>query len=306
MEAIALTDHGNCFELLDFQEQAQANKLRPIHGCEFYLAPESMSSRPPKENRFHLVLLAENNEGYNNLCKLSSMAYIEGFHYKPRIDKEVLAENSRGLIITSACMQGEVAWYLRLGKKDQARAAALSYQEIAGRGNFYIEIMDHGIPEQKTLNRDLVALARELDIPLIATNDVHFLEREDYEASQIATCIGTGAKLSDPDRFKLENDQFYLKTADEMRALFGELPDALSNTSRRQTLHVPLKPLIRPRRNENTRPVFETPDGLTENDYLHPLRGRPRQRYTEVTPALQERLTMNSPSSPRWDSPATS
>ncbi|HPH03637.1 MAG TPA: DNA polymerase III subunit alpha [Spirochaetota bacterium] len=293
MEAIALTDHGNCFGLLDFQEQAQANKLRPIHGCEFYLAPESMSSRPPKENRFHLVLLAENNEGYNNLCKLSSMAYIEGFHYKPRIDKEVLAENSRGLIITSACMQGEVAWYLRLGKKDQARAAALSYQEIAGRGNFYIEIMDHGIPEQKTLNRDLVALARELDIPLIATNDVHFLEREDYEASQIATCIGTGAKLSDPDRFKLENDQFYLKTADEMRALFGELPDALSNTveiARRCIVSIETVDTAPPERKYKI-PVFETPDGLTENDYLRSLCEEGlAQRYTEVTPALQERL----------------
>jgi len=220
MPAIALTDHGNMFGALDFQEQAQKKKIKPIFGCEFYLSPRGMNDRSNRL-RYHLVALAENQTGYHNLCKLSSASFIEGFYYKPRIDKELLADHSEGLIISGACLQGEVPYLLARDKMAEAREAAGQYVEIAGKGNFYLELMDHGLPEQKKVNVELVRLAREMNIPLIATNDVHYMGKDDYEASQILTCIGTDKKVNDPDRFVLNSDQYYLKTAEEMEQIFG-------------------------------------------------------------------------------------
>ena len=293
MKAIALTDHGNLFGLLDFQEQAKKNALHPIFGCEFYLAQNSISEKSPKEERFHLVALAETNEGYQNLCKLSSIAYLDGFYSKPRIDKALLAEYSAGLILSSACLQGEIAFLLNTGRREQARAAAASYIDIAGKDNFYIEIMDHGIPEQKKVNRELIELAREMGIPLIATNDVHFLEREDYEASEIALCIGTADKYSNPARFKMANDNFYLKTGDEMYSIFGEIPESLTNTAE---LALRCQANIetvdnRPEGEKYRIPVYETPEGYSESEYLRALCEEGlKTRYAEVTPEIRERL----------------
>jgi DNA polymerase-3 subunit alpha len=294
MKALAITDHGNLFGLLDFQEEAKKNAIHPILGCEFYLAEGSMKVRNPKDETFHLIALAETNEGYSNLCKLASMAYLDGFYYKPRIDKELLAEHSRGLILSSACLQGEIAWHLRNGRKEQARAAAMSYIDIAGRDNFFIELMDHGIEPQKQVNRALTELAKEMQLPLIATNDVHFLEREDYEASQIAICIGTADKFSNPNRRALlDNDNFYLKSADEMNAIFGEIPESLANTVRiaERCQGVIETTEDHPKGQKYLIPAYTAPDGRSENEYLRALCEEGiRKRYEEITPEIQKRL----------------
>ena len=294
MSAIALTDHGNLFGMLDFQNQAQTAGIKPIFGCEFYVAPKGIGDRTSKE-RNHIITLAYNQEGYKNLCRLSSISFIEGFYYKPRIDKEILAENSEGLIISSACMLGEVSRKILNGDNDGAKRAAGEYIDIAGKENFFLEIMDHGIPEQRIINKGLIALSREMNIPLIATNDAHFLNRDDYEASQILSCIGTGAKINDPDRFKLSSDQFYLKSPQEMMEVFSEVPEAIANTmeiaSRCNVIIETIK--TAPPEEKYKIPVFDVPEGKSEVEYLRELCDEGiKKRYSEITDEIKKRVDM--------------
>ncbi|NLE65220.1 MAG: DNA polymerase III subunit alpha, partial [Elusimicrobia bacterium] len=231
MPAVAMTDHGNLFAAIEFYELAVAHGIKPIIGCECYLSSTTRFDRTSQEKEtFHLVLLARDLEGYKNLMKLVSAAYLEGFYYKPRIDKELLAAHAGGLIGLSACLKGEVARRLMQNRFEDARRAIEEYQEILGKENFFLEIMDHGIPEEKMIHDGLVALSRETGAGLVATNDVHYLSQKDAEAHEALLCIQTQTTLSDPKRMRMSADQFYFKTAEEMRVLFAFAPGALENT----------------------------------------------------------------------------
>ncbi|MDD5533319.1 MAG: DNA polymerase III subunit alpha [Syntrophales bacterium] len=235
MPAVAITDHGNLFGVVSFYQRAFKAGIKPIIGCEVYVAPRSRFDRESVgigDSSRHLVLLARNYQGYKNLVKLASLGFLEGFYYRPRIDREILARHSEGLIGLSACLHGEIAQYIVRGERDAARAAALQYRDIFGDGNFYLEIMENGLPEQKTANEGLIALGKELSIPLVATNDCHYLNREDAEAHDVLLCIQTGKTVEDADRMKLGTDQFYFRSPAEMKELFHYCPEAVENTVR--------------------------------------------------------------------------
>jgi DNA polymerase-3 subunit alpha len=234
MPAVALTDHGNIFGAVQFFKEAAKKNVKPILGCEVYVAPRSRLEKQADARdlaHFHLVLLVRDEIGYRNLCRLLSSAYIEGFYYRPRIDKELLAENAKGLIGLSSCLKGEVAFLLGRGMDEEAEKAAGTYADILGRGNFYIELQDHGLEAQKESNPKLVALARRLGLPLVATNDVHYHRRDDAESHDVLLCIQTNKKLSDQDRIRFGTQEFYFKSGEEMARLFAEVPEALDNTS---------------------------------------------------------------------------
>ncbi len=233
MPAVAMTDHGVMYGAVEFQKAAQAAGIRPIIGCEMYITTGSRTNRDPsaKHTTHHLTLLAENNVGYRNLSHLVSKAHLEGFYYKPRIDYELLAEHAEGLIGMSACLKGEVASALKEDKLDEAEAAAIRYRDILGENNFFIEIMDHGLIDQRRANRHMQELSQRTGIPLVATNDVHYLNRSDAAAHEVMLCLQTGTTLSDPKRMRYDSDQFYFRTADEMYALFPEMPDAVARTT---------------------------------------------------------------------------
>ncbi|HHL40202.1 MAG TPA: DNA polymerase III subunit alpha [Deltaproteobacteria bacterium] len=234
MPAVAVTDHGNMFGAVDFYRQALEAGVKPIIGCEVYVAPGSRRDRSPSAGRgegtYHLVLLVKDLTGYRNLCKLVSRAYLEGFYYKPRIDKELLREYSEGLIALSACLHGEVAHWAAMGDRGRAKAAARSYMEIFPDRRFFLELQDNGIEEQKKVNRLLVELAGELGLPLVATNDCHYLRREESRFHDILLCVQTGKTVNSPDRMRFSTDQFYFKSPEEMRRLFADVPEALANT----------------------------------------------------------------------------
>ncbi|MGO0121910.1 DNA polymerase III subunit alpha [Desulfothermobacter acidiphilus] len=230
--ALAITDHGVMYGIVDFYQACQREGIKPILGCEVYVAPRSMSERTPKvdDNPYHLVLLAENEEGYRNLVEVVSRAFLEGFYYKPRVDKYLLAQKSKGLIALSACLAGEVPAHILAGDLERAAEAASEYQEIFGRGNFFLELQDHNLPEQKTVNQGLIQLATKMGIPLVATNDVHYVNQEDAEVQDLLLCIQTGKSINDPDRLRFGSDQFYLKSAAEMARLFPDFPEALHHS----------------------------------------------------------------------------
>jgi DNA polymerase-3 subunit alpha len=234
MPAIAVTEHGNLFSAVAFHDAAWKRGVKPILGCEVYVAPGNRGDRSgqPGETASHLVLLAETSEGFHNLIKLVSAGYTEGFYYKPRIDKELLARHARGLIGLSSCLKGEVAARLRTDQSAKALEAAASYREILGKGNFFLEMQYQGIDDQRVVNAGLLPIARELDLPLVCTNDVHYLRQSDQHPHDVLLCIGTGKSLTDEKRLKYHGDQFFLKTADEMWQVFGDHPDALRNTLR--------------------------------------------------------------------------
>jgi len=233
MPAVALTDHGNLFGAVQFYQQAKNAGLKPIIGCEVYVVPGSrFDQKKQEETRFHLILLARDAEGYANLCRLSSLGYLEGFYYKPRVDFELLRKHSAGLVALSACLQGEIPICLNLDDDDGAAAAARRYAEIFGPDNFYLELQDHGLPEQRKVNEKLIALARRTGLPLVATNDCHYMDAQDARAHEVLVCIQTGKLLSDEDRMAFESGEFYFKTAEEMAQLFGAVPEALENTVR--------------------------------------------------------------------------
>ena len=289
MDSIAITDHGVMYGVIDFYKAAKAEGIKPIIGCEVYVAPGSRFDREvgKGENRYyHLVLLAENDQGYHNLMKIVSKGFTEGYYYRPRIDREVLKEFHEGIIALSACLAGEVATNLRQGFYEEAKKAALEHQEIFGEGNYFLELQDHGIDEQKTVNQGLMRLSQETGIPLAATNDIHYVKESDAEAHDILLCIQTAKKLSDEDRMRYDGGQYYLKSPEEMEELFPYAKQALENTgeiAKRCNVEIVF--------GEQKVPKYDVPEGFTSYSYLQALceEGLHR-RYDPVTEELQERL----------------
>ena len=234
-DSLALTDHGVMYGIIDFYKAAKEVGIKPILGCEVYLAPGSRLDKETGKNSeryYHLILLAENNKGYENLMKIVSQGFIDGFYYKPRVDYETLEKYHEGIICLSACLAGEVQRYMAKGLYEEGREAALKYEKIFGKGNYFLELQDHGIPEQKIVNSNLVRLSKELNIDLVATNDTHYINAEDAAAHDILLCIQTGKKVADTDRMRYDGGQFYLKSEEEMRQLFPYAPEALDNTAK--------------------------------------------------------------------------
>ena len=243
--AVGITDHGNMYGVLDFYRECQKHGVKPVIGTEAYMAHDSRSERPTRRGRaddsggdtdggnklyYHLTLLAENNGGYRNLIQLASKAFLEGYYYKPRLDWELLEAHAEGVIATTGCLGGHVLQSLLRGDVDGATQKAARLQDIFGKDNLFVELQDHGIPEQRTTNPQLIEIARRIGAPLLATNDSHYTHREDHEAHNALLCVQTGSVLSDPKRFKFEGQEHYLKTADEMRYLFRDYPEACDNT----------------------------------------------------------------------------
>ncbi len=293
MPAIAMTDHGNMFGAIEFYNKVIDQGIKPIIGCEFYLVnhDRTVKEKMDSENSYyHLVLLAKNQEGYDNLIKLCSTAYLDGFYYKPRIDKKVLADCSKGLIASSACIIGEIPKAILSTNKNNAEKIIYEYKEIFGQDNFFLELMDHGIPEEKTVNEALIELSKKTNTELIATNDVHYIERSDAKAQDVYLCIGTGKYLSDENRMKFHGSDFYLKSADEMKSLFEHVPDALRNTVHiADSISFDMK--YKYGENEKHLPVFKVPENYTQSSYLEELcyKGL-KTKYEETTPELKERL----------------
>ena len=281
--ALAVTEHGNLFSSVVFHDEARKRGVKPILGCEVYVAPGSRRDRSgtPGETNNHLVLLAENLTGYHNLIKLVSAGYTEGFYYKPRIDKELLARHAEGLVGLSSCLKGEVATGLRTEQPKRARDAAAAYRDILGPGNFFLEMQYQGIDEQRVVNTGLLPMARDLDLPLVCTNDVHYLKREDRRPHDVLLCIGTGKNVSDEKRLRYHGDQFYLKTGDEMRAVFGDYPAALRNT-----VAIAERCNVELASDENHLPNFEVPDGFTVDGYFEHVT---REGFARRLEALRRR-----------------
>jgi DNA polymerase-3 subunit alpha len=281
MPALAITDHGNLFGAIEFYLKATKAGIKPIIGCEMYLAPRSRFDRelsgaqddsyqesgPAKANPYyHLILLAADLTGYKNLIKLVSSAHLEGFYYKPRIDKELLSEHHEGLIATSGCLRGEVPYLLNQGLKKEAEEAAKAYQDIFGRENFYIEVQDNGLEKQNRINKELVRLAKELSIPLVATNDCHYLHQEDAKSHDLLLCLQTGKTVNEPERMRFGTDQLYFKSTDEMLRAFGEIPEAIRSTQRIAE-QVDLKLAM----DKLHLPQYQVPSGYTRESYLEKL-----------------------------------
>ncbi len=266
MPAVAVTEHGNMFSAITFHDHARERGVTPILGCEVYVAPGSRHDRggPISENYNHLVLLAETREGWHNLIKMVSAGYTEGFYRKPRIDKDLLGRYGKGIIGLSSCLKGEIPSALTSDQTARALTAAGGFRDILGRDNFFLELQWHGIDDQKVVNRGLAPIARDLGLPLVATNDVHYLQHGDHVPHDVLLCIGTGRTVHDRDRLRYHGDQFYLKTYDEMAAVFGtEFPEALSNTVRiAERCNVDLSGT------ENHLPNFAVPEGYTLDEYF--------------------------------------
>ena len=289
MDSLAITDHGAMYGVIDFYRACLANDLKPIIGCEVYVAPGSRFDRETTggdDRYYHLILLAENNKGYENLMKIVSRGFTEGFYYRPRVDKEVLSTFHEGIICLSACLAGEVQRLLARGLYDEACEAAKGYRDIFGEGNYFLELQDHGIPAQKVVNAGLMRMSRELSIPLVATNDSHYIYKEDTEAHDILLCVQTGKKVQDENRMRYEPGQFYLKSEEEMRALFPYAAEALDNTHRiAERCHVEIE------FGHTKLPKFDVPDGLTSWEYLNKLcREGFAVRYPEDDGTIRERL----------------
>lgn len=267
MPAVAMTDHGNMFAALDFYDACKASNIKPIIGCEIYVSPTTRFDRSTDQrNTAHLVLLAKNNEGYGNLMKLVSSGFLEGFYYKPRIDKELLARHAGGLIGLSACLKGEIPMKLLAGKYEEALALAEEYRQLFAPGDFYLEVMEHGIVQQRVVNEGLLRLSRETGIPLVATNDVHYLSAAHYEAHELLLCIQTQTTLADPKRMKMNSDQFYFKSPEEMARNFSWAPEAITNT-----LQIAGKCDIKLKFGEYHVPDYPTPSGEGKQEYLRHL-----------------------------------
>jgi len=287
MPALALTDHGVLYGAVEFYEQCKEQGIKPILGCEVYVAPRGRTKRDAKLDnvQYHLVLLAKNITGYRNLLKLVSKGFLEGFYYKPRVDRELLAEHGEGLIALSACLGGEIPEYIRTGQLDKARETACAYREIFGPDSFYLELQDHGLKDQKPVNEFLAALSQELGIPLVATNDIHYMSREDAQAHQVLLCIQTGTTIDQP-KISFGADEFYFKNRQEMADVFPEHPEALANTleiASRCSLDLDFDTIHLPR--------FEPPDKLSAEAYLKKLcREALPQRYPDAAPEVKQRL----------------
>ena len=289
MDSAAITDHGVMYGVIDFYRAARAAGINPILGCEVYVAPGSRFDREigsGDDRYYHLVLLAENNQGYANLMKIVSKSFVEGFYYKPRVDLQLLEKYHEGLIALSACLAGEVARFLTRGMYEDAKAAALRNQDIFGKGNFFLELQDHGIPEQQNVNQQLLKMHRETGIELVATNDVHYTLAEDAQPHDVLLCLQTGKKLSDENRMRYDGGQYYVKSPEEMERLFPYATEALENTHKiAERCHVEIEFGV------TKLPKFDVPEGYTSWEYLNELcfKGL-EERYQPVTEELKERL----------------
>src|SRR5216117_3081620 len=295
MPAVAITDHGNLFAAANFFYEASKRDVKPIIGCEVYVAKGSRHERGEKTNggngpdrgdaepgmrgSNHLVLLCESLEGYHNLIKLVSAGFLEGFYYKPRIDYDLLAKHSKGLIALSACLRGPVTEAVVDQKYDQARENAYRLRDVFGKGNFFLEIQDQGLPIEKDVNRDLVRLSKETGIPLVATNDCHYLHHDDAHAQEVLLCIQTGKTMSDTNRMKFQTDQFYFKSAVEMAQVFGEIPEALS-----RTVDIASRCNVKVERIPNPFPEFRVPEGHTSASYFEKVA---REGFAARVPYLE-------------------
>ena len=290
MDSVAITDHGVMFGVIDFYRAAKAEGIRPILGCEVYVAPNSRHDREYGNNEdryYHLVLLAETNEGYNNLMKIVSKGFTEGYYYKPRVDLEVLEEYHEGIIALSACLAGEVQRFLNRGFYEEGKKAALRYENIFGKGNFFLELQDHGMPEQKRVNMELLRLSQDTGIELVATNDVHYTYAEDEKPHDILLCLQTGKKLSDENRMRYEGGQYYVKSPEEMAELFPYALQALENTHKiAQRCNVEIEFGV------TKLPKYDVPEGYTSWEYLNKLCFEGLDRcYPNHDKDLEEQLT---------------
>ena len=289
MNSAAITDHGVMYGVIDFYREAKAAGINPILGCEGYVAPNSRFDRETgggEDRYYHLVLLAENNQGYANLMKIVSKGFVEGFYYRPRVDMEVLRQYHEGIIALSACLAGEVQRYLVRGMYEEAKEAALKYRDVFGEGNYFLELQDHGIPEQKLVNQQLVRMSRELEIDLVATNDVHYTYEEDAASHDILLCIQTGKKLADEDRMRYEGGQYFVKSPEQMQELFAYVPQALENTQKiADRCHVEIEFGV------TKLPKFDVPSPYTSWEYLNKLcyEGL-EKRYGDQAEELKGRL----------------
>ncbi len=289
MDSAAITDHGVMYGVIDFYKEATAAGLNPIIGCEVYVAPRSRFDREltgGEDRYYHLVLLAENNTGYANLVKIVSRGFTEGYYYRPRVDMEVLEEFHEGIIALSACLAGEVQRYIQKGLIDEAGKVAKRYEACFGRGNFFLELQDHGIPTQQTVNAALLRMSKELDIPLVATNDVHYTYAEDAQPHDILLCLQTGRKLADEDRMRYEGGQYYVKSEEEMKGLFPYAWEAVENTQRiADRCHVEIE------FGKYKVPHYEVPEGYDSWSYLNKLcQDGMAMRYPQDDGTLQKRL----------------
>lgn len=286
MKSLAITDHGVMYGVVDFYQEAKKQGIKPIIGCEVYLTNGSRFEKTNRDGMYHLVLLAENDEGYHNLMKLVSLGHIEGFYYKPRIDKDILRQYSKGIICLSACIAGEIPVQILSGNLEGAERSLLDYLDIFGKENFFLEIQNHDLEEENKVNNELKRLAKKYDLGLVATNDLHYVRRDDAEAQDVLLCIQTTSTVDDPKRMKFPNDHFYLKSEEEMRARFSDVPEALENTSKiaeRCNVELSFGNLLLPK--------FPIPEGLTADIYLRQLclEGMP-SRYPEPSAEVWQRL----------------
>ena len=290
MDSAAITDHGVMYGCIDFYRAAKEAGINPILGCEVYVAPGSRFDKEMQhgEDRYyHLVLLAENNQGYSNLMKIVSAGFVEGYYYKPRVDLEVLEKYHEGIIALSACLAGEIPRILTRGLYEEGKRAALRYREIFGKNNFFLELQNHGIREQEIVNQQLVRMSSETGIELVCTNDVHYTYAEDAGSHDILLCIQTGKKVQDEDRMRYEGGQYYVKSEKEMAALFPYAPQALENTKKiGDRCHVEIEFGV------TKLPKYDVPDGYTSWEYLNKLCWEGlEEKYHPVTEELKERLT---------------
>lgn len=288
MPALAITDHGAMYGVMDFYKACQKAGVKPILGCEVYVAPRTMNDRTPRvdDSYNHLVLLAENQEGYHNLLHLVSLGFTKGFYYKPRVDKESLARYSKGLIALSGCIAGEVAAKILAGENEKARQAAGYYRDIFGPENFYLELQDHGFEEQRTANKELLRIHKDMNIPLVVTNDVHYIRREDAESQDVLMAIQTGKSIDDPGRMKFQSEELYLKSPEEMNLLFGEIPQALRNT-----LEIAGRCNLEMDFGKYFLPHYAVPQGYTTDTYLEELCYRGARRvFGDMSEEIKKRL----------------
>lgn len=288
MPALAITDHGALYGAVDFYREAKRQGVKPIIGCEVYVAPRNRLDREARldSSQYHLVLLCRDETGYRNLAQLVTRAYVEGFYYKPRVDHELLQQYSAGLIAMSACIGGEIPQLILAGREQDALELARRYESWFGRGNFYLELQNHGIPEEAVANRGMAKISTQTGIPLVATNDLHYIHKKDAQVQDVLLCIQTGTVVTDDNRMRFTGSEYYLKTAEEMTELFREYPEAVANTA-----------LIAERCNFHFDfgtfhlPYYNIPDGSTPEEHLAALtRERFRQRYPHPTPEAVERL----------------
>src|SRR5437867_3744459 len=291
MPAVAVTDHGNLFGAIGFYEAAKKAGVKPIIGCEMYIAKTNRHDRDPASGRpNHLIILCENEKGYRNLVKLVSKGYLEGFYYKPRIDKELLREHSEGLIGLSACLNGEVSSNVLAGRVEQAEKAAAEYQDIFGKDRFFLEIHDHGLEKQRKIIPDMLRISERTGIRIAATNDCHYMHKDDCRAHDILLCIQTGKTVNDPNRMKFYTDQFYFKTREEMDRVFGEIPSVLD-----QSVEIAERCSLTLQKVENPFPEFDVPPGYTIDTYFAKIVRDGYQERLEYLKSLADRGALKNP-----------